>query len=207
MAKNRDYNYYNKFVELIDYSCQCSKILEDTLANFNTRTIETKLEELHKMKHTADLVKRELMQQLAVEFIPPLEREDIVNLSQKLNNLTDTIEGVLIKIHIYNVQAMKSDIFQFTKLVSKFCYALKAVLEEFHNYKKSTSLKAKLIEVNDLEEEVNRLYYKTVARLYCESKNPVELLVWTGIYDCFEKCYDACKVIADVIESIIMKNS
>ena len=54
MAKNRDYNYYNKFVELIDYSCQCSKILEDTLANFNTRTIETKLEELHKESKQTD---------------------------------------------------------------------------------------------------------------------------------------------------------
>lgn len=207
MAKNRDYNYYNKFVELIDYSCQCSKILEDSLENFNTRTIEAKLEELHKIEHTADLAKHELMHQLAVEFIAPLEREDIVSLSQKLDDITDTIEDVLIKIHIYNVQAMKSDIFQFTKLVSKCCLALKIALEEFHNYKKSTSLKAKLIEVNDLEEEGDRLYYKTVARLYRESKDPVELLVWTEIYDHLEKCCDACEEVADVIESVIMKNS
>lgn len=207
MAKNRDYNYYNKFVELIDYSCQCSKILEDCLENFNTRTIETKLEELHKIEHTADLAKHELMQQLAAEFITPLEIEDIVILAQKLDHITDTIEDVLIKIHTFNVQAMKSDVFQFAKLVSKCCCALKIALEEFHNFKKSTSLKAKLIEVNDLEEEGNRLYYKIASRLYRETKNPVELLVWTKIYDHLEKCCDACEEVANVMESVIMKNS
>ena len=51
------------------------------------------------------------------------------------------------------------------------------------------------------------LYYTTVYKLYRETKDPIELLVWTEIYDHLEKCCDACEQAADVIESVVMKNS
>ncbi len=207
MGKKRDYNYYDKFVELVDYSCKSATILNDTLINFNVNTIEKKLEELHNLEHSADLAKHELMHQLAGEFIAPIEREDIVSLSQEIDDITDAIEDVLIKIHMYNVTTIRPEVFEFTKLLTKCCSALKVALEEFHNFKKSSTLKKKLIEVNELEEKGDTLYYNTVFKLYRNCKDPVELLVWTEIYDHLEKCCDACEEVADVIESVVMKNS
>lgn len=207
MRRKKDYNYFDKFVELVDYSCQSAAILNDTLINFNVSTIEKKLEELHTIEHNADLAKHKLMHQLASEFIAPLEREDIVSLSQEIDDITDAIEDVLIKIHMYNVTTIKPEVFEFTKLLTKCCNALKIALEEFYNYKKSHTLKKKLIEVSELEEKGDSLYYDTVFKLYRNCKDPIELLVWTEIYDHLEKCCDACEEAADVIESVIMKNS
>lgn len=207
MAKKNEYNYYDKFVELVDYSCKCAEILNTSLVNFNINTIEKSLEELHNIEHSADLAKHEMLHQLAGEFIAPLEREDIVSLSQEIDDITDTIEDVLIKINMYNVTTIKPEVFEFSKLITKCCSALKIALEEFHNYKKSTTLKKKLIEVNDFEEKGDTLYYDTVYKLYRNTKDPVELLVWTEIYDHLEKCCDACEEAADVIESVVMKNS
>lgn len=96
---------------------------------------------------------------------------------------------------------------EFTELIAKSCNSLKVVLQEFPHYKKSSTLKEKIIEVNDLEEEGDRLYYKTVHNLYVSSQDPLELLVWTKIYNNLEKCCDACEETADTVESIVMKNS
>lgn len=207
MAKKKEYNYYEKFIELVDYSCKCADILNTSLVNFDVNTIEKKLEDLHSIEHAADLAKHEMLHQLAGEFIAPLEREDIVSLSQEIDDITDAIEDVLIKIHMYNVTSIKPEVFEFSKLITKCCSALKIALEEFHNYKKSSTLKKKLIEVNDFEEKGDALYYDTVYKLYRNTKDPVELLVWTEIYDHLEKCCDACEEAADVIESVVMKNS
>lgn len=207
MSRKKDYNYFDKFVELVNYSCKCSDILHSTLVDFDTNDIPKKLEELHEIEHSADIAKHELIQQLMTEFIAPIEREDIVSLSQEIDDITDTIEDVLIKIHMYNVKSIKPEVIEFSKLISKCCSALKIALEEFYNFKRSSTLNEKLIEINHLEEEGDALYYETVHKLYVESKDPIELLVWTEIFDHLEKCCDACEEVADVIESVVMKNS
>lgn len=207
MARKKDYNYFDKFVELVGYSCKCSEILHETLLSYDTATIEERLEELHKIEHAGDLSKHELIARLATEFIAPIEREDIVKLSQEIDDITDAIEDVLIKMHMYNVETVKPEVIEFSELISKCCASLKIALQEFSNFKKSSTLNKKIIEVNQLEEVGDSLYYETVRKLYVNSKDPVELLVWTEIYDRLEKCCDACEEAADVIESIVMKNS
>jgi hypothetical protein len=117
------------------------------------------------------------------------------------------IEDVLIKIHMFNVTTIKPEVSEFTALITQCCNGLKIALQEFSNFKKSTTLREKIIEVNHLEEAGDRLYYSTVHNLYVNSKDPVELLVWTEIFDYLEKCCDSCEEAADVIESIVMKNS
>lgn len=207
MARKKDYDYFEKFVELVDYSCKCAEILHDTLANFNAGTLDKKVPELHKIEHSGDLAKHEMMEHLAKEFIAPIEREDIVRLSQEIDDITDAIEDVLIKTYMFNVTSIKPEVLEFTKLIKKCCDTLKVAVQEFHNYKKSSTLKEKLIEVSNLEEEGDRLYFKTVRNLYVNSKDPLEILVWTEIYDLLEKCCDACEETVDVIESVVMKNS
>jgi len=205
--RKKHYNYFEKFVELVSISYQCAEILNDTLTNFDPKNLGQKVDEIHKIEHSGDLLNHELMSRLATEFIAPIEREDIVTLSQQIDDLTDAIEDVLIKIHIFNVTSLKPQVLKFTKLIIESCQALKEVLEEFPNYKRSTKLNAKIVEVNNLEEEGDKLYYSTVRNLYSSSNDPVELLVWTEIFDLLEKCCDACEMTADTVESIVMKNS
>jgi predicted phosphate transport protein (TIGR00153 family) len=207
MAKKKNYDYFDKFVELVGYSCQCAEILHNNLANFNAASLEKKVAELHCIEHAADLAKNEMMEQLAKEFIAPIEREDIVTLSRYIDDLTDSIEDVLIKIHMFNITSIKPEVLEFTELIKKSCNSLKIVMEEFPNFKKSSTLKEKIIEVNTLEEDGDRLYYRTIRNMYANSSNTLELLVWTRIYNDLEKCCDVCEDTADTVESIVMKNS
>lgn len=207
MVKNKSYNYFNKFVELADYSCKCAEILHDTLVHFNPASLNTKLEELHNIEHAGDMAKHEMMKRLASEFIAPIEREDIITLSNYIDDITDTIEDVLILIHMFNVKSIKPEALEFTTLINKCCNALKLALQEFNNYKKSATLHTKVVEVNDFEEVADEFYYSTVHNLYLTSKDPIELLIWTRIYDKLENCCDRCENAANIVESIAMKNS
>lgn len=207
MAKKKHYNYFEKFVELIDYSCQCADILHDTLLNFNAVSLDNKVAEIHTIEHTADLAFHDMMKHLAQEFIAPIEREDIITLARRIDDITDSIEDVLIKMHMFNLKSVKPEVLKFTEIIVKSCYSLKVIMEEFAHYKKSTLLKDKIIEVNSLEEEGDRLYYSTIRNLFATSKDPIEILVWTKIYNNLEYCYDVCEETADTVELVIMKNS
>ena len=76
-----------------------------------------------------------------------------------------------------------------------------------HNFRKSAILQEKVIEINALEEEGDRLYMEAMRRLHVEERDPVAVLAWTTMYDRFEKCCDGCEDVADMVEQVVMKNS
>ena len=207
MLGKKDNNYFEMLAELVDYSCEAAALLQNTLANFNLDEIEDKINEMHNIEHTADIKKHEMMNKLAKEFITPIERGDIVDMANYIDNVTDGIEEVLIRIYMYNIRDIKQEAIEFSNIIIKNCDELNKIMKEFHYFKKSSEIHKLIIDINALEEEGDRLYFSTLRNLYISSKDPIELMTWTDTFKYFEKCCDACESVANLVESVIMKNS
>lgn len=207
MAKKDNNYYFEAFAKGISYANDAAVLLKNTYENFDKIDIKDRFEEMHKIEHAADGVKHEMMERLVKEFLPPIEREDIVELAHTIDDVTDSIEEVMLRMYMHNVTELRSDVKEFAALIVRCCDDLKVVAEELHDYRKSTALVSKIKEVNSLEEEGDRIYAKAMNRLYTEEKDPVTILVWTNIYDRLEKCCDKCEKVMDTVELIILKNS
>ena len=156
------------------------------------------------------------MDRLAKEFIPPIEREDIITLSQHLDDLTDKIEDVLLRIYMNHVTKIEPAAVEMTDVIIRCCEAVKELhsralrkelLEEFSDFKRSKKLKEQIIRINDLEEESDRLFMSSMRELHTQSADPLHIIAWREIYGYLEYCADACEHAADVVESVVMKNS
>ena len=207
MSKKSDSYYFQNFIECVECGCQAAKMLEDNLNHFDTGLLQDKLDELHRIEHDADKKKHEMMAVLVKAFITPIEREDIILLSQSIDEVTDKIEDVLIRIYINNVQQIRPEALAFIKVIIRCCEALKEDMEEFADFRKSKTLHGLIIEINALEEEGDRLFIESMRRLHAEVTDPIEIIAWREIYVYLEKCCDACEHVADVVESVIMKNT
>ena len=64
-----------------------------------------------------------------------------------------------------------------------------------------------IIKINDLEEKSDKLFIDSMRSLHTESSDPLHIIAWREIYEYLEKCADACEHVADIIESVVMKNS
>ena len=58
-----------------------------------------------------------------------------------------------------------------------------------------------------MEEEGDNLYIDGMRGLHTGDCSPLEVIAWRDIYSYLERCMDACEHAADVVESVIMKNS
>ncbi len=207
MAKKGDRYYFDTFIGCVECSCRAATLLLETLKNYSKEDMGKKREEIHEIEHEADKKKHELMYMLNKAFITPIEREDIISLAQNLDDITDTIEDVFLRIYICNVDSVKANALAMTELVVSACEALKTAMEEFPEFRKSTKLKEYLIKINDLEEEGDLLYIEGMRELHTGGSNPIEVIAWRDIYSYLERCMDACEHAADVVETVIMKNS
>ena len=185
MAKKQDSFYFDNFVACAEDSCRAAQILKEALTDFHPDSVKDQLDRLHEVEHSADMKKHDMLDHLAKEFLPPIEREDIVSLSQNIDNITDKVE---------DVNALKM-----TDIIIGCCEAVKELLVEFRNFKRSKSIKQLVIRINDLEEEADKMFMESIRGLYTESQDPLKIIL--------ERCADACEHAADVVESVIMKNS
>ncbi|MBE6537861.1 MAG: DUF47 family protein [Ruminococcaceae bacterium] len=207
MAKKENNYYFDTFTKGLSFASDAAVLLKQCLENYDAEKLEAQMDEMHEIEHNADMLKHEMMARLVKEFLPPIEREDIVEFSHTVDDVTDCVEDVLRRMYMFNITALRPDAIDFASVIERGCKALENMAKELPNFKKSETLKSSIVEINHLEEEGDRLYIAALRKLYTEEKDPVAIASWTALYDTLEKCCDKCEHVADMAEQIIMKNS
>jgi uncharacterized protein Yka (UPF0111/DUF47 family) len=63
------------------------------------------------------------------------------------------------------------------------------------------------IEVNRLENDGDRLYRDAVAALFDDEMKCTDIIKWKDVYGTLEKAIDDCEHVANILESIVLKNT
>lgn len=205
--REKSYNYFQALSILADYTGQAADLLNVTMNQYSIDTIEEQMIKMHEIEHAADIAKHEMMAHLLKEFITPIDREDISTIAQEIDNVTDTIEDVLMQMYMFNIKKLRPEAIELCNIIVSSCKELKNAAEEFHHYKKSTELLKYIIDINNMEEDGDKIYTRALRSLHTSSEDAIEIMNWTKIFDYLEKCCDATENVADVMEYVIMKNS
>jgi predicted phosphate transport protein (TIGR00153 family) len=204
---SKDDKYYNAFVEMVGYSCEAAQYLKTILYSFSPTDLKEQMRGMHEIEHSGDIARHVMTKKLAKEFITPIEREDILAMAEAIDNVTDKIEDVLMRIYIFNIPEIREEAKKITDVIVRCCETLRSALSEFHNFRKSKTLYEKIILVNQLEEEADNIYTTGVRNLYREKGDPMLVQAWYETFQFLEDCCDACEDVADVIESVMLKNA
>ena len=79
---------------------------------------------------------------------------------------------------------------------------------DFRNFKKSKDFRQHIVDVNSYEEEADHVYLEAMRHLHVvDNEDPMHVLVWSRTYARMEKCCDACEHVADVMATVVLKNS
>ena len=207
MSKKQDSFYFENFSACAAYACEAAKYLEAALRNFEPECLYDMVQELHQVEHAADEKKHELSNVLAKAFITPIEREDIVLLSQSIDEVVDKVEDVLLRLYCNNVQSIRPDAIEMGAVLIKCCEEVRLMMDEFADFRHSKLLRDHIIRLNTLEEQADRLFINSLRDLHMTCSDPIEVISWREIYIYLEKCADACEHVADAVESVVMKNT
>ena len=208
MAKKKKFDYFDAFEKLSELTVNEANLLVETVENFTTsEALIENIERSHVFEHGGDDINHEVYKTVAVDFMPPIDREDIINLAHAMDNVLDNIEDVIQHLYMYNVDAIPEDAVLFAKLIKKSCESLDKAMEDFRNFRKSKKFQQLIVDVNTNEEEGDQLYVAAMRRLHTiEREDPVHVLVWSRMYTDMEKCCDTCEHVADAMSTIVLKN-
>ncbi|MBP3685590.1 MAG: DUF47 family protein [Clostridia bacterium] len=203
----KDEFFFVNFVEAAEISKSIATMLCDLLEGFDPATLSDKLSEIHALESRGDAKKHEMIAELVRAFITPIEREDILALSQNIDDVTDGIEDIAIHLYTHCIKEIRPEAKDFASLLVRACEEMCRMLAEFKHFKKSTTLADYIRKINDIEEEGDRIYRDATRRLFAEEKDPVAVIAWRELFVFFEKSCDTIEHVADIVESTIIANS
>ena len=206
MSKNIDYFEY--FTEISSFACEQAKYLHETLSKYDAEKLQERIKHMHSFEHNADVKKADMIAQLIKEFLPPFDRDDIMTLAELYDTVCDTIDDVLLKFYMYDIKKCTDQAVEISAKIIDICRELHELTIELRGFKRPDALVKKVIMVNSLEDEGDRIYTDVMHSLFAEGRKDAKtLLSWSSIYSGLEDCFDACENTADMIRNIIIKNS
>lgn len=222
MAHKQKFDYFDAFVKISTYGVQSSdKIVSFFLEHFDettkTGSITSKetlrfLEELHELEDASDDVVHELLRNLSNEFVTPIDREDIVYLSNALDDIVDELDDVVQRLYMYHVNTIVPELVEMAQVVHEATCAVQKACEKFTHFKKSRSIHEYIVQINDCEDRGDRVYIRSVHRIYGRSQDgafdgPLDAYGFSQVLSSLERCCDACEDVGDTIATVMIKNS
>lgn len=196
----RFFDHFERQSELIS---QAAHQLKELVTNF--ADARAKMHSIKELEHEADKVTHEIVRRLNTTFITPLDREDIHALASRLDDVLDYIEASSERLVVYRIKeptsacrAMADVIVKMVEPMDRALKCLRTMDPAFHEH---------AVEVNRLENAADNLLRDSLAALFQESTDPIEVIKWKEIYETMEIVTDRCEDVVNVIEGIILKSA
>ncbi|KPN94762.1 DUF47 domain-containing protein [Lysinibacillus sp. ZYM-1] len=174
------------------------------------------IQDIDALKEIADTMKQyetsgdklihELIVMLNKSFMTPIEREDILALANKLDDVIDGMEGCIAHFNMYNLTEVTEPMRQFLTYIAKSTDEMVQAMELL-NSKKLVEMRKHAIQIKDNERECDEIFRSCMKQLFIQEKDPMRLIVFKDIYEQFEDIADSCQTVANTIETIIMRNA
>lgn len=155
-------------------------------------------------EHAADTITYEVLQRIDRSFVTPLDREDIHLLVNRLDNVVDLMDGTARRATMFHINERRQPAIDLVDVIVESCAALAEGVKEIRNPK---AVHKAARQVKLLEEKADALYSKAVSNLFAGTPDALVVIKWKEIYDNLEHAVDECENVANVLESISLKNS
>jgi uncharacterized protein len=161
-------------------------------------------------ERAADRITHEVNRSLHKTFITPIDREQIHQLINTMDDVADLIQDSAETMVLYDVKFMNEDILRLTDLSVKCCERLKDAVALIEKVSEATGAEAALKtceEIDKLESDADRVMRSAMSRLFREEPDVREVIKLKAVYELLETITDKCEDVANLIEGIVLENS
>lgn len=196
------------FTALLDIALHVQKSLH--YANdFKVETAEDLIEVSAQMKiyeTEGDTLIHELITKLNTSFMTPIEREDILQISIKMDDILDGIEHFLANLEMFSMTAIDEYMQGFMKnIVMSTDEIVKAM--ELLTKKKLVDMRVHAVKIKEYERVCDAILQTSIKQLFLTEKDPIRIIQLKDLYELLEDVADYCQDVANTIETIIMRNA
>ena len=198
----RDDRFFPMFVEAAQNLVSATDLLAEFLHVSSNR--EKLAGQLREHEHAGDAVTHRVIHELNSTFVTPFDREDIYQLITQLDDVMDAIEAAADFAVLSELETLPMEM---TRQVDLLQRAARCTVGAMGRLATMTDLASFWIEINRLENEADQVYRGLLSRLFSGSYEALTVLKLKQVADDLEEAADAFEHVANVVETIAVKES
>ena len=201
----KEFNFFDLFENQVGFAVDASSYFKRVISTGEINV--NVLQKIRDIEHQGDEVAHTIIAQLNKTFITPFDREDIYTLAKELDDVVDMINTILSRMVIYKLSGVNDNLVRFAVMIDDSVNALALAIKGLRNTKNSKSLLDACVEINRLENEGDSMRDIVLAELFEKEKDPIMVIKLKEIYQDAETLLDICEDVANVVESIMVKQA
>jgi len=198
----RERSFFGLFNEVAANICDSARALSGLFDNFDDRFARAGT--IKELEHKGDNLTHKIITQLNQTFVTPFDREDIHALTTKLDDVLDLIDAAAGRIVNYRVDRLRPGATELGNILVRATEQIEAAVSRLE---KPNGIMDYCIEINRLENEGDAIVRQAVGQLFEEERDPIELIKWKEILEVLEIAIDKCEDVANILESVVLKNA
>ncbi|MBJ7601431.1 MAG: hypothetical protein DLM67_16575 [Candidatus Nephthysia bennettiae] len=186
---------------------QQGQLVSESLTELSKSLLEgrSRHPRLRDLEHRCDDVTREIYELVNRTFVTPMEQEDILTLAAALDDIVDLAEEVSDKLVLYRVTRVTQPARALGECLDSAGLEIARALENLEGFE---GMEAHRLELHRLENEGDVIHREALGQLFSENHMPAtELVKWKDLYDLLEETMDECEHVANVLNTISIKNA
>jgi len=202
--KTSDKDFFAAFSRHAEVTANAAKLLVELFEHPERDHLAVEIE---RDEHEGDKILHDVVRALRGTWITPFDRHDIQTLISRQDDVLDLINACSKRVTLFEVQTTPNDALALARYILKAAETIKAAVQLINNLKQIEEI-LKLSEVlNEIENDGDELYRRSLARLYKPGNDPLEVMKWREIYDHLETALDRGEDVANQIESLVLEYS
>lgn len=198
----KDEGFFGLFDQLSARLKSSSSLLKDLFSE--PQRLEELTRKIKDEEHAADAITYDIMQRIDRSFVTPLDREDIHLLANRLDNVVDLMDGTARRAKMYHISERRDAAIALTQVLVECSVTIAEGVKEIRT---PASVHKAARKVKELEEKADAIYSDAIEALFSGRPDALDVIKWKEILDNLEHAVDECEDVANVLESISLKNS
>jgi uncharacterized protein len=200
----REHQFFDLFDKMADASVDAARLFKEFAVQGTFDKAAN--EKMREIEHQCDEITHEIINKLNRTFITPFDREDIYALAHRFDSVVDIIHAITKRLLLYNLHnSVNEDLIRFSELIEQSVTSLASAVRGVRNLKNAQIITEACIEINRLENVGDHLRDEVIGKLFDNCFDPLYIIKWKDIFQDAEMALDQCEDVANVIESIMVK--
>jgi predicted phosphate transport protein (TIGR00153 family) len=200
----------NTFFYLLHQSAlniqQVARRVQDLMDNYEN--VEAKVQEIKDLEDFGDRIIHDITRSLHRTFVTPIDREDILALAGSLDDVVDAMDEAAQYTLEYRIEEPTEAARKLAAIIVECADELEQAVGMLSTRgSKLKDILPKVIEINRLENEADRVHSHARSELFSDGHDVATILKWRDIYDDLEQATDRAEDAADILEGIVLKHS
>jgi predicted phosphate transport protein (TIGR00153 family) len=198
----KDTSFFQMFSAMSDNLIAGARALVNLFADYHD--VNQKIDEVRRIERQGDELTHAILTKLNQTFITPFDREDIHELASKLDDVLDFINASGDRIVMYRITDPPPAAGELAKIILMQSQELQKAVSLMQ---KNGDILAHCVEINRLENEADLVAQQAIARLFEYEKDPINLIKIKELLEFLERATDKAEDVANVLETVVLKNT